>query len=198
MSLKPASTRNARSRSSLHIRGLSVGALLALALSAPAAQADDFGSNGLYLGGGVALGFENFDTVNVNFDNGTGLDFWLGLRLAKVVALEGQIQWLPGMAPSAAPGIDTRPLVYTGNIKGYLPLGRFQPYGLFGLGGLTTTPDRPGLPTRTDFVTKYGAGVDLYITKNIAAVASWSYILTTGAVSGGDFNTLTFGAQVSF
>ena len=196
-----SSVLDARPCTHTRMRALIAGLVLALFIAVPSAQAagDDFGSPGLYLGGGVALGFENFGAGNVDFNTGTGLDFWLGLRLARFLALEGQVQWIPGIAPSAAPSIDARPLVYTANAKGYIPLGRFQPFGLVGVGGITTTPESGSIvPNRTDFVAKFGAGLDFYITKNLAAVASWNYVLPTGDLSGSDFNTLTFGAQLSF
>ena len=173
--------------------------------SATAQSGKDYASPGGYVGGAVALGFENFSGpftsgpfASGDFDTGVGFDFWVGGRLMKFLALEGQLQYIPGVKSSST-SREFKPLVYTGNVKGYLPLGRFQPYGLIGIGGMTLFVDStsPNVD-RSDFVARFGAGLEFYVTENIAAVAGWSYILGTGSLDGSDFNTLSLGAQFKF
>jgi opacity protein-like surface antigen len=168
--------------------------------SATAQSGNDYASPGGYVGGALALGFENFSgaITTGDFDTGVGFDFWVGGRLMKFLALEGQLQYIPGVK-STSTSREFKPLVYTGNLKGYLPLGRFQPYGLIGIGGMTLYVDStsPNVD-RSDFVARFGAGLEFYITESIAAVAAWNYILGTGSLDGNDFNTLSLGAQFKF
>jgi opacity protein-like surface antigen len=116
----------------------------------------------------------------------------------RFLSLEAQLQYIPGVKSSGT-SAEFKPLVYTGNVKGYLPLGRFQPYGLIGIGGMTLFVDStaPNID-RSDFVARFGAGLEFYITENIVAVAAWNYILGTGSLDGSDFNTLSLGAQFKF
>ena len=51
---------------------------------------------------------------------------------------------------------------------------------------------------RSDFVARFGAGLEFYVTESIAAVAAWNYILGTDSLDGSDFNTLSLGAQFKF
>ena len=123
------------------------------------------------------------------------MDIWAGTRLMRFLALEAQFQWTPGIKVKGAPG-KLDPLVYTVNVRGYLPLGRFQPYAVFGIGGMTM--DFSAVKNRSAFVTKFGVGLDYYATEHVALVASWNYNLATGDLDGFSFNTLSFGAQYKF
>jgi len=173
--------------------------------SASAQSGNDYASPGTYLGGALALGFENFSgpstsgvSTSGDFDTGVGFDFWVGGRLMRFLSLEAQLQYIPGVKSNNT-SAEFKPLIYTTNLKGYLPLGRFQPYGLIGIGGMTLFVDSTGPNVdQSDFIAKFGAGLEFYITEKIAAVAGWNYILGTGRLDGRDFNTLSLGAQFKF
>jgi opacity protein-like surface antigen len=168
--------------------------LLVGALTASAeAPKEEFGGNGFYTGIGVALGWENFQgPVGIPTDTGVGVDFWGGYRFMKFLAVEGQLQWIQGIT-----AVDVQPLSYTANLKAYLPLGRFQPFALVGVGGLSVFSNITTGST-TDFMARFGAGSDVYLTKNIALTVTWNYLYGTGSLSGFQANTLTLGAQYKF
>jgi len=114
--------------------------------------------------------------------------------------------------------------VATTDIKGYLMTGRYQPYLLAGGGtmhvktevtnptGIGTTtvnpfppPDNfpnitPVVQSRdyTDFVFRFGGGIDVYATDNVVVNIGASYLLPLGDVSGLKLFTVGGGIEYRF
>lgn len=121
-------------------------------------------------------------------------------------------------------GDDIDVFAATIDIKGYLLTGRYQPYLLLGGGtmhidtkvtnptGIAGTipngappPDNiavrgPVIQSRdyTDFVFRFGGGVDLYATDHVVVNVGASYLLPMGEVSGTDVFTVGGGIEYRF
>jgi opacity protein-like surface antigen len=74
--------------------------------------------------------------------------------------------------------------------------GRFQPYLLVGIGALGTTPvDRHGeLERAAGFTSRFGAGIETYVTEWLGVDVGISYFLTTGDTRHSDL--AQFGVSV--
>ena len=60
--------------------------------------------------------------------------------------------------------------------------GRVQPYGLLGIGaGIWDTPEGDGV----GFVTRFGLGLDVYVTEHIALTLEGTYALSAGGAGKG-------------
>ena len=68
----------------------------------------------------------------------------------------------------------------TGNVKGYIPIGRLHPFLLAGAGFMHASgEDRVGLDVTTDgdaFAARFGGGIDVYLNRNFVAVAEAGYV----------------------
>jgi hypothetical protein len=149
-----------------------------------------------------------------------GINGLIGYRVAELVAFEVEGEWLFGsnetdLDVDASTGTHRAEVgdiwTVTANLK-VLPFdGRFQPFGLFGLGvqhssleveivtsGLTTTTTPPPVVVPADFVLRSnesitdgalraGIGLDAYATENIVAQVKVGYVLPFSEV--GDLRT---------
>lgn len=97
----------------------------------------------------------------------------------------------------------------TVDIKGYLLTGRYQPFLLLGGGTMTvqtkvTNPTgiggSPVVQSRdyTDFVFRFGGGIDLYATEHVVVNIGANYLLPLGEVSGVDMFTVGAGIEYRF
>lgn len=161
-----------------------------------------FGRPGFYLGGALAIGLETFTgrLDDVDFSTSYGGDLWGGYRISKNFALELEAQVLPNFVhDSAGPDLRLDNVNFTANAKGYLLHGRFQPYGLVGLGGswfeasYEDESDRQG-----GFAMRFGAGLEAYATRHLAAVTQVSYLLQAGKIDDLNFVTISLGAVLRF
>ncbi len=126
--------------------------------------------------------------------------------------------------PLGSGGDDVDIFAVGAEIKGYLLTGRYQPYVLVGGGTMHietkvtnptgvagTTPNAmpppdniptigPVIQSRdyTDFVFRFGGGVDLYATKHFVVNVGASYWLPMGEVSGVDLFTIGGGIEYRF
>lgn len=92
-------------------------------------------------------------------------------------------------------------MTFTGNPKAYLPLGRFQPFVLAGVGlGYVefSGVDRFHRPSDTTFAARFGGGFDFYLTDALALQLASSYVLQTGDLDGFDYMSLIAGLQYRF
>ena len=85
---------------------------------------------------------------------------------------------------------------FTFNAKGHVPLGRFQPYAMLGIGG--SVWDSNVTNSDSGFAARFGFGLDYYLTQNWALNTGWSYVTVTGDIDGLDYHNLMFGAQYRF
>jgi hypothetical protein len=178
-------------------------ALIAI-FAAGTAEAEDYAATGPYAGLGFAIGFENFDTFGVplDFDPAYGFDAWAGHRFHPNLAGELQIEYvngfdIQGIAPAEA---KLQGITFTGNLKAYLLTGRWQPFGLVGIGLGWQEAESTFAPTVgfTGFAARFGGGLDFYVNQAFALNINAGYILQTGDLDGADYVSLVIGGQYRF
>jgi len=180
-------------------------ALALLTLSSPVlaeqagsdTEGPDFNRSGFYVGGGVTYATDLYedeinDALNTGFDvdidDTFGANARLGGRFFRFVALELQYEWLDTYDIKVANAggkseVDTQTL--TANLKLYLPIKRFQPYILGGIGFQRYEIDNNYFNNTVRFkqddielAGRVGLGFDLYITKNVVFYAEGSAVLS--------------------
>ena len=161
-------------------------ALAALYLLAPglalAEDDDDFTREGWYVGVGALYALESFNEGDVDNHAG-GVDVTLGYRASPVVSVEAEYEWAGfWRVNEAAPEDDGDVNVWTlsGNVKGTLPLGRFQPYAIIGAGLHRSRIDRESgssLPdsSTVDGMMKGGVGLDVHLTRHLVLGTEVAY-----------------------
>ena len=108
-----------------------------------------------------------------------GANAHLGYRFNKFLAVEGEYEWMKDFhirVDGVAIG-KMQTQVATANLKVVAPYGMVEPWFSAGFGMIFTTVDKT-VPVDWDvatgvFTTKFGAGVDFWLSKN--------FVLTTGA-----------------
>lgn len=171
-------------------------------LAASAARADDadaFSKNGAYFGIGASYGVPLFEPTIDNAFNGAGLNekvsnAWglnarAGYRFHKFLAAEVEYEWLNHFG-TRVEGISLgsiRAQTITANLKAIAPYGHWQPYVLAGFGAtlarLTETSGSPLNVAPTSYSTRFGLGVDYYLTENIALNLGSEFVVNTAKVS---------------
>ena len=176
--------------------------LLVSTIAAGAARADDrdeFSKNGVYFGIGASYGVPLFEPTLDNAFNGLGLDekvsnAWglnsrLGYRFHKYLAAEVEYEWLQhfGMRVGGASLGSVRLQTITANLKAIAPYGHWQPYVLAGFGAtLARYSESSGSPLNvapTSYSTRFGLGVDYYLTENIALNLGSEFVVNTAKIS---------------
>ena len=177
--------------------GLVVCMVAILAWPSTAEAQDDYARTGPYLGVGLGLGFENFQgTGGLDIDTGIGVDAWGGYRFHPNIAAEAQVEYLDRFDAGPLKG---NALTFTGNLKGYAMTGRVQPFAVVGVGVTRGEVEAfGGSVSETGFSSRFGGGVDLYISESVSVGATASYVLTTGDIDGFDYVSLVFGVQYRF
>lgn len=96
------------------------------------------------------------------------------------------------------------PIVATVNLKGYLLTGRYQPYGLIGIGlmsidEVTTAPDGAKSQQTTGVLAlRFGAGIDYYLTRNWLLTMELDYVYSATDIATLDYLSLGFGVGYRF
>lgn len=140
-------------------------------------------------------------------DDSIGFDGRLGYRLHPRLAIEGQFEWVNNFEidTQSAFGKSTseqRLFALTGNVKYFLLKGRIQPFLTAGAGWGRSTLELAGngpngrlRDVREDgLVTRWGAGVDLYGSRDVALSIDATYVLPTGPLEEMDY--LSIGASL--
>ena len=178
-----------------------------------AADDDGFSRSGPYIGiGGVytqnGLIEDEFDDalpsgVDVDVDDSAGVNAVVGYRMLPWLAGELQYEYVDGYDVTAVSGplkqtIEIKSHVLTANLKAIVPIWRVHPYLLVGAGMVRWEFDEKGnVPGglvsdgETDFAGRAGAGVDVYLTRNIVLNAGANVVLSNttlglGSIPGGD------------
>jgi opacity protein-like surface antigen len=167
--------------------------------------AEDYARTGLYLGLGATYTPQVFDLPSgIDATGSAGLGARVGYRLHPHVATELAFEYYDNFELDAG-GVDFAEIngwTIGANAKGYPLTGRIQPYALLGLGALhLDAEDTLGLGVSddaTEFAARFGAGVDLYATRNLAVNVEVSYVLPTGDLDDFPVLPLTFGVKYRF
>ena len=134
----------------------------------------------------------NFDLFgdSVSGQNSGGINLRVGLRTATWMALEAQFEWVHGMEPDGNRSGDDWTTTFNWRVY---PLtdrilkGRIQPFLLAGIGVTSYKLNRGGClgdfcPDGRDFgfSSRWGGGVDVYITDKIGIVLDCTYVWAAG------------------
>lgn len=161
---------------------------------------------GWYGQGGYSLGLDNSSLMeraeqymapsltpgsSLDVENSHGFHAAVGYRAHPRVALQARFEYLPSsevrgtLAGSDVSLIQMTNFNITADVKAFLLTGRFQPYGLIGIGvAHTTLEDDTGAwiggGTHGDaaIAGRFGGGIDVYVTRNIAVYGEGSYLLS--------------------
>jgi opacity protein-like surface antigen len=189
---------------------------------------EDFARRGWLVGVAGSYAFETFEdeaerdfqkvlgpAVNLSTDDSPGFNGHVGYRCHRRFAAEVETEWLHGFdADLTQPGVDQLakveydPIVVTANVKGYLLTGRYQPFLLVGAGAMTaeTKIRNPvglaftGIDSESDnaFAMRFGGGIDVYATKNVAVTVDVDYVLPFGNLDSLDYVTIGWGLKYRF
>lgn len=191
---------------------------LALMLwNSPSPAADEPEQHGYYVGAGGLAALEDFDS-SIDFtplrladsSESFGVSVWAGRRFGRVLAAEGEFNWLEGFdvrldrGHFGNPHADLDGWMMSANAKAILPLGRIQPFAKFGMGVLHAsldTEEREHLSedrSDDDFIVRMGGGVALYATRAVCLLASGEYVLPVGALERIPFVLINLGLQIQF
>ena len=101
-----------------------------------------------------------------------------------------------------AASITFAPIVGTINLKGYLLTGRYQPYGLFGVGlmAIDSVTKSPATSRQTTGLValRFGGGIDYYLTRNWVLNAELDYIYSATDIDTLDYLSLGFGVSYRY
>lgn len=189
---------------------VTIGAIGAfLLLTAPASSQEDSGysRSGVYLGANVIGGsYVRIDQLDdgLDVDEVPGFSVYGGYRANPVLALEVQFEMLTKGdvdINGASKDGDLETWALTGNMKVFLWPERFQPYVLAGLGAMKIDfEDSTGVgvdQADTDFVFRFGAGLDFYITEHIVASLGANYLFPVGSDLD-DFDYVSYGGGIQY
>jgi opacity protein-like surface antigen len=200
------------------IRLALIFSLLTLAGSFPAAaEGDPYGyvdRSGPYIGLAAAMAIlvevddelEDVTGFDTDTDVGVGLQARAGYRVHPLFGAEVNFEWLPEF------DIDARTIeelaeieiwTLTVDAKLFLPNWRSGQFFLLAGAGvlgaeLEDTVGAGVSEDETDFAARFGAGIDVYLTKNTAATVEASYVLPTGDLKDLDYVSVNAGLQYRF
>ncbi len=131
----------------------------------------------------------NQESCGDELENSFGMNIRVGYRFNRWVAVEGQVEWMAGFDAKdvsnwGEPGLTSASadtLAFTVNARFYPLIGRIQPYALIGLGGVNSwlNSNLGSSATFTSFAGRFGVGLDIYITPNIALTSEFAYTAAT-------------------
>jgi hypothetical protein len=153
-------------------------AAFVLLLPATGFAENSFARNGFYVGAAGALAEKAPNKGDT--DGAFGVAGRIGYRFHPHISGEVQFEALKG-------GTE----VYTANAKGYLTTGSIQIYVLTGLGLLNANSD-------TSFAARTGAGLDMYVTDDVAVTVGTDYVITTGSHKKSHYLSFIWGLQYRF
>jgi opacity protein-like surface antigen len=191
------------------IRGWLLALPACLAFAAPgvagAQPADDYARNGAYLGLAGSFGIytkaEDELPGDADVEEPLGLNARAGYRMHPHLAAEGEFEWL-SEADVEISGFDVGTIeawTLTANGKAYPLTGRVQPFALIGLGAMLAEAEGGGgSEVESGFAARFGAGVDVYITRNFLAAFDVSYVLPTGDLEDFDYVSIGWGLGYRF
>jgi len=176
----------------LHLVRSTLAALCVAGLMSGQAFAQDgdeshFNRGGYYIAIGGAFGMETrlsdelnraAGTVNlIQIDSSGGFKGRIGAR-GRILGGELEYEYLPSfgsIGPLEVP--DYEMMTTTANFKVHLPLGRIEPFFLFGVGFSRSNVPQLGT-TGYDAAIRGGAGVNWFLTEKVAVTLDASYVWT--------------------
>lgn len=172
-------------------------------------EEQSFERPGWYLGVLATYAVENFhnprvevggEKVSTNHDNSWGGNVRAGYRFNGVAAFEVEWEGLEGFDDTSGTGSEIEAWTLTGSIKGHVPLGRFQPYLLGGV-GMMQARTHGGIDdgqTKESFLFRAGGGIDIYLTDQIVFATDVSYLYPTEDNKKLDYIAVSWGMLFRF
>lgn len=186
-----------KSNSRLHLSASVILCMAVVSFVSPA-QAEEQSPTGLYLGLGLGIAVEQFNS-SVDFDPGLGFTLDVGYRFHPHFAVEGTCEYLKGIHGDDSPATDIDALSFSGNIKGYLLKTRVQPYVVFGLGVTRMQIEKgPSSKKKVGITVRVGGGVDYYLIPGVSLGIKVVYVEATGKIQHKDHISIGLGAQYRF
>lgn len=168
------------------------------------AQAPDYSRAGFYIGGGFSYATDLYEDeiegalpsgFKVDIDDNFGANARAGFRISSFFALELQYDWIDTYDITATDAdvsgqsaIDVQTL--TANVKLYLPIQRFHPYMLAGIGyqryqiETSSSPETVRLKNLDYvFAGRLGLGFDVYLTDHVLFYAEGAAVLSDATVN---------------
>ncbi len=167
---------------------------------------DVYNRPGPYVGVGGSYMVSGFQGGARSADFGDTLGFNVrgGYRLNDYWAFEGLYEYGDDFgAHQVVPGGDIQTNTFMGGAKLILPLGRFQPYLSGSAGFVNANADKSLRRTNwdvdgTNFAGRFGGGVDLFATENVAVFLDASYTMPIKEVSDLYYFSFGWGAKYVF
>lgn len=172
----------------------------------PEDEGDDestgYDRDGWYAGVGGGYAMELFDRGSSG-DSGF-MQLRGGYHFLRFAALELQLEYTPKFNGGTGryAGVNTATWAAWMNAKGY-PLapwtGLVQPYALVGIAWMwerRTGATISGSDEGGGFASRFGGGIDLYVTKNIVVTAEGAYVLPTGSLD--DLKQVQIGGALQY
>ena len=154
-----------------------------------------------YLQGAGVYAFEEFkegSSTGNSADNSLGFDIRAGIRSNPWFAVEVHFDFMPDMNATGRGGsawattVNARVYPLTDMIAG----GQVQPYALVGLGASSFRTSRG---REIGFATRWGGGVDYYLTDEVVLTVGASYVWSLGTpVKDMNYVSLSWGAMYRF
>ena len=185
-----------------------------LMVAAPSSSQEvGYADDALYVGIHVVGGsFTRIDDVNIpgagvelEAETAPGFKTYFGARFHPHLSAEIQLEMIRKAKISIDGGGDIAELdtwALTTNLKAFLLTGRLQPFALVGIGvmeaELEDTTAANVNPSQTDFVSRFGAGLDFHLTEHIVASLGVDYVLPAGDLEDTDYVSFGGGLQYRF
>jgi hypothetical protein len=166
------------------------------------ADATGYDRDGWYtgLGGGYAMEL---------FDNGSSGDSGFaqlraGYHFLRFASLELQLEYTPKFKGKSGQyaGVNTATWATWANFKGYPTApwtGRFQPFAMIGIAWMwerLTGSAINGADEDGAFASRYGGGIDVYVTDNIVVTAEAAWVLPSGSLK--DLKQVQIGGALQY
>jgi hypothetical protein len=166
---------------------------------------DAYNRPGPYVGVGGSYMVPGFQGGARSADFGDTLGFNVrgGYRLNEYWAFEGLYEYGDFNAHDVLAGEHVQTNTFMGGAKLILPLGRFQPYLSGSAGFVNANADKSLRRTNwdvdgTNFAGRFGGGVDLFATENVAIFLDASYTMPIKEVSDLYYFSFGWGAKYVF
>jgi opacity protein-like surface antigen len=192
----------------MRVAAVWVSALLLVLAADAAAQNDsgadaDFARTGFYVGVSSVFAPEDFSGrfqgVSVDPDHGWGASLRGGWRFSERGAVEILTEWTRfNVSAATGPDRDFDSLATTANLKWIFPLGRVEPFALFGIGPHVQVGRNSAGRTAVAFAWRGGAGFQIHVNEALSVLAEGSYLGTSARNEEIPYGSLGLGLQYRF
>lgn len=162
----------------------------------------DYAAPGPYIGIGGQYAIEFFDAGPIDASNSSGFHVEAGYRVIPNLAVEARYENYTEFDTDDTVGRNGGHISgwsLTANAKAYALTGRFQPYGLIGLGYINMDPDRNSVEGDNGaFAMRFGGGLEAHITENISMGPELAYVLPISSDDIEDLDFLTVGLGIRY